>query len=78
MHALALRATVIALSAALLFSVGDVVLAQSDPALKTTEDQGFLPYTQAGQLIDVGGRHFNMHCAGSGSPTVILMAGLFS
>ena len=31
MHALVLRATVIALSAALLLSVGDVVLAQSDP-----------------------------------------------
>ena len=57
MHALARRATVIALSAALLLSVGDVVLARSDPASKTAEDERSLPYTQAGQLIDVGGRH---------------------
>ena len=78
MHALALRATVIALSAALLLFVGDVVLAQSDAASKTAEDQRSLPYTHAGQLIDVGGRRINMHCAGSGSPTVVLMAGLFS
>ena len=56
MHALALRTTVIALSAALLLSVGDVVLAQADAASKTAEDQRSLPYTRAGQLIDVGGR----------------------
>lgn len=37
-----------------------------------------LPYVQPGQLIAIGGRHINMHCAGSGRPTVILMAGLFS
>jgi pimeloyl-ACP methyl ester carboxylesterase len=78
MHTLAVRATVTVLSAALLLSGGSLLLAQSDPASKTAEDQRFLPYTQAGKLIDVGGRHINMHCAGSGSPTVVLMAGLFS
>ncbi len=37
-----------------------------------------LPYTEPGELIDIGGRHINMHCAGTGTPTVILMAGIFS
>jgi pimeloyl-ACP methyl ester carboxylesterase len=37
-----------------------------------------LPYAQPGQRVDIGGRHINMHCAGAGTPTVILMAGLFS
>ncbi len=78
MHALARRVTVTALSAALLLSVGDVVLALSQPEAATAEDQRMLPYVEAGQLIDIGGRRINMHCAGSGSPTVVLMAGLFS
>jgi pimeloyl-ACP methyl ester carboxylesterase len=42
------------------------------------EDQRILPYAEPGQLIDIGGRHINMQCAGSGAPTVVLMAGLFS
>jgi pimeloyl-ACP methyl ester carboxylesterase len=37
-----------------------------------------LPYAAPGQLVDIGGRRINMHCAGTGTPTVILMAGLFS
>lgn len=78
MHALALRATVTALSATLLHSVGDVVLARSQLEPATAEDQRMLPYVEPGQLVDIGGRHINMHCAGSGSPTVVLMAGLFS
>ena len=78
MHALALRATVTVLSATLLHSVGDVVLARSQLEPATAEDQRILPYVEPGQRVDIGGRHINMHCAGSGSPTVVLMAGLFS
>lgn len=37
-----------------------------------------LPYAEPGQLVDIGGRRINMQCAGTGKPTVILMAGLFS
>lgn len=37
-----------------------------------------LPYVEPGQRVDIGGRRINMHCAGSGTPTVILSAGLFS
>jgi len=59
----------------LLLSIGEVVLAQA-PGM--TEDQRMLPYAQPGELVDIGGRRINMHCAGTGTPTVILMAGLFS
>lgn len=37
-----------------------------------------LPYTEPGQRVDIGGRHINMHCMGTGTPTVVLMAGIFS
>jgi pimeloyl-ACP methyl ester carboxylesterase len=59
---------------ALLFSIGDVVLAE--PAPPTAEDQRLLPYAEPGQLVDIGGRNINLRCSGSGGPTVILMAGL--
>ena len=72
------RDALCAILVALPLSVGNVVLAQPAPAPPVTEDQRFLPYAQPGQLIDIGGRHINMHCAGTGTPTVILMAGLFS
>lgn len=42
------------------------------------EDQRMMVYAEPGQRIDIGGRRINMHCAGSGAPTVILMAGIFS
>jgi hypothetical protein len=61
---------------ALLLSIGEVVLAQPAPA--TPEDQRMLPYAEPAQLVDIGGRRINMHCAGTGGPTVVLMAGLFS
>jgi pimeloyl-ACP methyl ester carboxylesterase len=61
----------------LLLSSSKVALAQSDPP-PPTEDERMLPYVKPGQLIDVGGRHINMYCVGNGSPTVVLMAGLFS
>jgi hypothetical protein len=32
-------------------------------------------YPMPGQLIDVGGHSLHLHCAGSGSPTVVLEAG---
>ncbi len=59
---------------ALVLSIGDVVLAE--PALPIVEDQRLLPYAEPGQLVDIGGRHINLRCSGSGGPTVILMAGL--
>src|SRR5215475_9589217 len=54
------------------------VVAQQEPAPPVAEDQRILPYAQPGQLIDIGGRHINMQCAGAGKPTVILMSGIFS
>jgi pimeloyl-ACP methyl ester carboxylesterase len=72
------RVTRVALGAALLLSFGAVVAVQPEPPPATAEDQRMLPYVQPGQLIDIGGRRINMHCAGSGSPTVILVAGIFS
>ena len=66
------------LAAVMLLSMGNVVLTQPDPVSTTVEDQRMLPYIEPGQLVDIGGRHINMHCAGAGGPTVVLMAGLFS
>jgi len=67
-----------AILAALLLSIGDVVLAQATPAPSMAEDQRILPYVEPGQLVNIGGRRINLHCTGAGGPTVILMAGLFS
>jgi pimeloyl-ACP methyl ester carboxylesterase len=78
MPTLALRATLAALAAALLPSIGHVVLAEATPAPAIAEDLRILPYVEPGQLVDIGGRRINLHCTGAGSPTVILMAGLFS
>jgi pimeloyl-ACP methyl ester carboxylesterase len=78
MPTLTLRAIVAALATALLLSISDVVLAEPTPAPAMAEDQRFLPYVEPGQLVDIGGRHINLHCTGAGGPTVILMAGLFS
>jgi len=61
--------------AALLLSIGEIALAQA-PAM--VEDQRMLPYAEPGQRIDIGGRHINLHCAGTGTPAVILLAGIFS
>jgi pimeloyl-ACP methyl ester carboxylesterase len=71
-------ATLTDLAAALLFFIGDVVLAQPKLAPETAEDQRLLPYVEPGQLIDIGGRRINLHCTGSGAPTVVLMAGISS
>jgi pimeloyl-ACP methyl ester carboxylesterase len=64
----------------LMLPFGSVVLAQSPPeaAAAVAEDQRLLPYAHPGQLVDIGGRHINLHCAGSGGPTVVLMAGIAS
>jgi pimeloyl-ACP methyl ester carboxylesterase len=64
--------------AALLLSIGDVVLAEPTAAPSMAEDQRMLPYVEPGQLVDIGGRRINLHCTGAGDPTVILMAGIFS
>jgi pimeloyl-ACP methyl ester carboxylesterase len=63
---------------ALLLSIGNLALAQPEPAPAVAEDQRLLPYTRPNQLVDIGGRHINMHCAGAGKPTVILLSGIFS
>ena len=67
-----------AILATLLLSVGGGVLGQSTPTPSVAEDQRMLPYVEPGVLIDIGGRHINLHCMGTGGPTVILMSGLFS
>ena len=64
--------------AGLLLSSGNVVLAQPTPAPSMAEDQRMLPYLEKGQLVDIGGRRINLYCTGAGSPTVILLAGIFS
>ena len=64
-----------AILAALLLSIGDVVLAQPNPPPGTAEDQRLLPYVGPSQLVDIGGRRINLHCTGAGGPTVILIAG---
>jgi pimeloyl-ACP methyl ester carboxylesterase len=71
---LALRA-ILTLAAALLLSIGNVVLGQPDPAPAAAEDKRLLPYVKPGQLVDIGGRRINLRCMGAGGPTVILMAG---
>lgn len=67
-----------ALAAALLFSRGEVVLAQPTAMSAITEDVRALPYVQPGRLVDIGGRRINLQCSGSGAPTVVLMSGLAS
>jgi pimeloyl-ACP methyl ester carboxylesterase len=62
---------------ALLLCIGELVFA-GPTGTSQKEDQRFLPYTRPGQLVDIGGRRINLYCTGAGSPTVILMAGLFS
>jgi pimeloyl-ACP methyl ester carboxylesterase len=74
----ALRAILAALATVLLLSIDGVVLAQSEPPPGMAEDQRLLPYVEPGQLVDIGGRRINLHCAGSGAPTVVLMAGISS
>jgi pimeloyl-ACP methyl ester carboxylesterase len=61
-----------------MLSVGGAVLAQPQSGTAKAEDQRLLPYVKAGQLIDIGGRRINLHCSGSGAPTVVLMAGISS
>ena len=75
MPTLALR---VSLAAALLLSFDDSLLAETKPAAAMAEDQRILPYAKPGKLVDIGGRHINLHCTGDGGPTVVLMAGLFS
>jgi pimeloyl-ACP methyl ester carboxylesterase len=63
------------LAATLVLFVGDVVLAQPELAPAISEDKRLLPYTEPGQLADIGGRRINLLCMGTGGSTVILMAG---
>jgi pimeloyl-ACP methyl ester carboxylesterase len=70
MPTFALRASLVVL----LLSVGGAALGQPPQS----EDERLLPYIKPGQLVDIGGRRINLQCAGAGSPTVILMAGVAS
>jgi pimeloyl-ACP methyl ester carboxylesterase len=63
------------LAPALLFFVGDVGFAQPKVTSDAAEDQRLLPYVEPAQLVDIGGRRINLYCIGSGTPTVVLMAG---
>jgi pimeloyl-ACP methyl ester carboxylesterase len=78
MPTLARRAILAAQAASLLLSISDIVLAEPTAAPAIAEDQRMLPYVEPGQMVDIGGRRINMHCTGSGGPTVVLMAGIFS
>ena len=66
------------LATVLLFTRGGVVIAEPTAVPVASEDLRILPYIKPGQLVDIGGRHINLHCAGEGGPTVILMSGIFS
>ncbi len=67
-----------AIVAALLPFMANVALAQPSTTSSVAEDNRMLPYAQPGRLVDIGGRRINLYCMGSGGPTVILMAGIFS
>ena len=77
MQPLALRAILI-VAPLLLLILGGIVLAQPKHATEVAEDSRMLFYVGPGQRVDIGGRHINMQCAGAGTPTVILMAGISS
>jgi pimeloyl-ACP methyl ester carboxylesterase len=74
------RASLAALAAAVPFCIDGVALAQPTPTPPPApaEYTRILPYAKPDQLIDVGGRRINMHCSGTGTPTVVLMAGILS
>lgn len=74
----ALRSMLTVLGAALLLFICRVSLAQPKSAAATAEDTRLLPYVVPGQMVDIGGRRINLHCAGAGGPTVVLMAGIAS
>ncbi len=65
-------------AAVVLLPTGGVAFAEPESVSVITEDQRLLTYLNPGQLVDIGGRRINLHCAGAGGPTVILMAGLSS
>ena len=58
----------------LLVSIGSVVL-PSPTGVRRDGGPENAALRKPGQLVDIGGRRINMLCAGSGCPTVILMAG---
>jgi pimeloyl-ACP methyl ester carboxylesterase len=78
MPTLSLRAGLIALAAALLLSVSDIVFAEPTSVPALVEDKRLLLYVKPGQLVDIGGRRINLHCTGVGAPSVVLMAGSLS
>jgi len=67
-----------ALAAIVLFLASGHAFSQTPSTPSIAEDQRLLSYIAPGLLVDIGGRRINLHCMGSGAPTVILMAGLSS
>ena len=78
MPSFAYRVVAVALTAAVALFVGDLVIAAATSTQVVSEDQRLLPYVKPDQLVDIGGRHIHLHCAGAGGPTVVLMAGISS
>jgi pimeloyl-ACP methyl ester carboxylesterase len=62
-------------ASALLLLADNVSVAQPKATSDVAEDQRLLAYVEPGQLVDIGGRRINLYCIGSGTPTVVLMAG---
>jgi len=62
-------------SRAALLAAATTILAQTT-SLAATSPATFdpAPYLHAQRLVDIGGRHLNLYCTGSGSPTVVLEA----
>jgi pimeloyl-ACP methyl ester carboxylesterase len=60
---------------ALLAAAASIFLA-APPAVRATPSPNLGDYARPHQLVDIGGRRLNLFCLGSGSPTVILDAGL--
>lgn len=62
-------------AAILVIAVGAAFLSSTAAAAAAGASIDQSAYAQPQQLIDIGGRRLNLHCAGSGSPTVIFDAG---
>jgi pimeloyl-ACP methyl ester carboxylesterase len=72
------RSILICLALTFIAERDGAAFAQVAPAPALAEDIRLSPYAEAGQRVDVGGRHINLHCSGAGTPTVVLLAGLSS
>jgi len=67
---------VVALTGALIVAVMLTVTPAASEPPAPKRDFDATPYLGPMQLVDIGGRRLNMYCVGTGSPTVVLEAGL--